>query len=66
MGTIAIKIAPSNVENPDTDLNSVLADQLNQISAGRIKDDGFDYIEGDKIGGRGRGGQGKGDTIQNF
>lgn len=44
MDTIAIKLDPSLLANPDADLRYQLPDLLAERSGGVIKDDGYDYV----------------------
>jgi hypothetical protein len=47
MGTIAIKLDPAPLANPDLDLRSVLADRLAALTRGAVTDDGYDYLTGE-------------------
>ena len=44
MDTIAIKLDPAQLANPDADMRYALPDLLVERSGGVIKDDGYDYI----------------------
>lgn len=43
MSTIAIRLDPSLLENPDTDLRYLLPDLVTAASDGAVVDDGYDY-----------------------
>ena len=45
MQTIIILLDPSKLENPDLDLRYNIPDRIEEISDGRIEDNGYDYIE---------------------
>lgn len=45
MQTIIILLDPSKLENPDLDLRYNIPDRIEEISGGRIEDNGYDYIE---------------------
>ncbi len=49
MLTIAIKIDPSRLTNPDLDIRYMIADLLTEATGGAVKDDGYDYVDGDKL-----------------
>ena len=44
MDTIAIKLDPTLLTNPDADLRYTLPDLLAKRSGGVIEDDGYDYV----------------------
>jgi hypothetical protein len=44
MDTIAIKLDPALLTNPDADMRYTLSDILAERSGGMIKDDGYDYV----------------------
>lgn len=44
MNTIAIKLDPALLTNPDDDIRYELPDLLAERSGGVIKDDGYDYV----------------------
>ena len=44
MDSIAIKIDPALLTNPDADMRYALPDLLSERSGGVIQDDGYDYI----------------------
>lgn len=44
MNTIAIKLDPARLTNPDTDMRYTLPDLLAERSGVVIKDDGYDYV----------------------
>ncbi len=47
--TIAIRIDPSRLTNPDLDIRYKIADLLTEATAGAVKDGGYDYVDGDKL-----------------
>lgn len=44
MDTIAIKLEPTLLTNPDADIRYTLTDLLAERSGGVIQDDGYDYV----------------------
>ena len=44
MATIILQLDTTQLSNPDLDLRYVLPDLITQQSAGRLKDDGYDYV----------------------
>ena len=44
MTTIAIKLDPSQLPNPDADLRYAIPDRIQEATEGRVKDDGYDYL----------------------
>jgi hypothetical protein len=44
MDTIAIKLEPTLLANPDADMRYRLPDLLAERSGGMIEDDGYDYV----------------------
>src|SRR4051812_36032468 len=44
MPTIAIRLDPQELENPDADLRYRLPELFNERSGGTITDDGYDYV----------------------
>ncbi len=44
MATLAIRLDPQLLENPDADLRYQLPDLLAERSGGIIRDDGYDYV----------------------
>lgn len=44
MATIAIRLDPARLANPDTDIRYSLPDILAERSGGSIEDDGYDYV----------------------
>ncbi len=45
MQTIVIKLNPEKLENPDLDLRYCIPDRIEKISNGKIRDDGYDYLD---------------------
>lgn len=45
MDTIAIKLDPELLTNPNADMRYALPDLLTERSGGVIKDDGYDYVD---------------------
>lgn len=43
MGSIAIKLDPSKMDNPDLDLRYIIPDKIEELTKGAVKDDGYDY-----------------------
>ncbi|WML33320.1 hypothetical protein [Clostridium sp. OS1-26] len=43
MGSIAIKLDPSKMDNPDLDLRYIIPDKSEELTKGAVKDDGYDY-----------------------
>jgi hypothetical protein len=43
MPTIAIRLDPTKLDNPDLDIRYVLPDRLASESDGLLRDDGYDY-----------------------
>jgi hypothetical protein len=44
MGTIALKLDPELLSNPDLDIRYTLPDLLAERSGGTIENDGYDYV----------------------
>ena len=44
MGSIVIKLNPENLTNPDLDLRYEIPDTISDLTQGRIKNEGFDYL----------------------
>jgi hypothetical protein len=44
MDTIAIKLDPARLTNPDADMRYTLPEMLAERSGGVIEDDGYDYV----------------------
>ena len=49
MITIAIKLSPTELSNPDLDLRYQIPDRLAEVSDGSITDDGFDYLSDESM-----------------
>lgn len=47
MGTIAIKINPAKLENADLDLRYLIPDRIEEVTKGKVQDDGYDYSSDD-------------------
>jgi len=47
MAHIAIKLNPARLENPDLDIRYIIPDLVEQATAGRVRDDGYDYDDRD-------------------
>jgi len=45
VGSIAIKLDPSTMANPDLDIRYKLPELLTQVTSGRVQDDGYDYLD---------------------
>lgn len=45
MQTIVIVLNPSKLENPDLDLRYTVPERIEEVSAGAIQDNGYDYID---------------------
>lgn len=43
MGTIAIKLNPEKLENADLDLRYLIPDRIEELTKGKVQDDGYDY-----------------------
>jgi hypothetical protein len=43
MGHIAIRLSPEKMNNPDLDIRYKLPDLVNEHTAGRVRDNGYDY-----------------------
>ncbi|MFG6394872.1 MAG: hypothetical protein K1W24_11935 [Lachnospiraceae bacterium] len=48
MQTIIILLDPVKLSNPDLDLRYKIPDQIGKVTNGRIRDNGYDYIDDDK------------------
>ena len=44
MSTIALRLDPHRLENPDLDIRYALTDLLVERSGGALMDDGYDYV----------------------
>ncbi len=44
MATLAIRLDPQLLDNPDSDIRYLLPDLLAERSGGDIRDDGYDYV----------------------
>jgi hypothetical protein len=47
--TIAIKLDPARMKNPDADLRYLIPDHIQAATDGRAKDDGYDYLDDDAM-----------------
>lgn len=47
MGTIAIKINPEKLENADLDLIYLIPERIEEITKGKVEDNGYDYSSDD-------------------
>lgn len=45
MQTIIIKLTPEKLENPDLDLCYSIPDRIEEVSNGKILDNGYDYLD---------------------
>lgn len=45
MGSIMIKLRPSELTNPDADLRYVIPDKISGLMDNRVIDDGYDYLD---------------------
>ena len=45
MGRIAIKLNPKKLTNPDLDLRYVIPDKIEELTSGKITNNGFDYLD---------------------
>ena len=48
MQTIIILLDPSKLVNPDLDLRYKIPDCIEEVTDGRIQDNGYDYIDRDR------------------
>ncbi len=46
---LVITLDPDTLPNPDLDLRYELPDMLEELSAGRLKNDGYEYTAGDAM-----------------
>ena len=49
MPTLAIKLDPSRMENPDLDVRYEIPGRIAEHTSGVVTDEGFDYIDGDAL-----------------
>jgi hypothetical protein len=47
MGTIAIKLNPEKLENADLDLRYLIPDRIEEVTKGKVQDNGYDYSSDD-------------------
>ncbi|MCX4326910.1 MAG: hypothetical protein OSJ45_06405 [Lachnospiraceae bacterium] len=47
MQTIIILLDPAKLQNPDLDLRYKIPDRIEEVTNGRITDNGYDYIDKD-------------------
>lgn len=45
MESIAIELSPEKLVNPDLDLRYVIPDKIEELTNGKVKDNGYDYGE---------------------
>ena len=45
MQTIIIVLHPEKLENPDLDLRYCIPDRIEEVSGGKMQDNGYDYID---------------------
>ena len=45
MQTLVLVLNPSNLENPELDLRYTVPERIEEVSAGAIQDNGYDYID---------------------
>lgn len=45
MGSIAIKLNPSKLENPDLDLRYIIPEKIEELTNKKVMDDGYDYLD---------------------
>ena len=50
MQTIVVKLFPEKLKNPDADLRYRVPDRIEEISDGRIRDNGYDYFDDGAMG----------------
>ncbi len=43
MGTIAIKLNPEKLENVDLDLRYLVPERIEEVTNGKVQDNGYDY-----------------------
>lgn len=48
MGTIAIKLNPEKLENADLDLRYLIPDRIEEVTKGKVQDNGYDYSSDDE------------------
>lgn len=48
MGSIVIKLNPEKLTHPDADLRYLIPDTIEELTFGKVKDNGFDYLD-DKV-----------------
>lgn len=50
MQTVIVVLSPEKLANPDLDLRYLIPDRLEELSEGRIRDCGYDYIDREGAG----------------
>ena len=45
MQTIVLVLDPGKLENPDADLRYAIPDRIEEVTNGRIQDNGYDFME---------------------
>ena len=50
MQTIIIVLNPKEMSNPDLDIRYALPDRIEELTDGKIKDNGYDYLSDNKLG----------------
>lgn len=45
MGSIAIKLNPQKLTNPDTDLCYIISNMIEKETSGKVTDNGYDYLD---------------------
>ena len=50
MQTILILLDSEKMENPDLDIRYLLPDRIDEYTDGQIRDNGYDYLDGDVMG----------------
>ena len=50
MQTILILLDSEKMENPDLDIRYLLPDRIDEYTDGQIRDNGYDYLNGDVMG----------------
>ena len=49
MITIAIRLDPARMANPDADLRYLIPDRIQEATDNRVSDDGYDYLDDDTM-----------------
>ncbi len=45
MGSIAIKLNPSKLNNPDADLRYIIPEKIEELTNNVVTEDGYDYLD---------------------